>query len=310
MEIRSRREGEKNPPEEVSKNNEREWLDALNKDGRRLRGRRRGRRLGHPTVRERGKPAECNRQPVTETVTQDSVHRFPSQIGLFYLFSSTAGLPNIPSTNRSQIFAEKSKQKGRTRRAADCRHRSIDVQHPAELHQEFHATPYSISVSSLQATDVHSRLTKLVEHQRTYRLKRKAFRSCEFPSLISLPLIMLTPEDIAEEIRASFPGTEEIVVQYLAGYLLDDAGEDEDILQIARLILESVAGRNTKALEALMAKLADMLDQLLTARASQTSRGTGLTKLDRAMEIGKTAAMSSTIAMSQGVDLESINKGK
>jgi len=121
---------------------------------------------------------------------------------------------------------------------------------------------------------------------------------------------MVTPEDIAEEIRTSFPGTEEIVVQYLAGYLLDDAGEDEDILQIARLILESVAGRNTKALETLMKKLADMLEDLLTARASQTSRGTGLTKLDRAMEIGKTAAMSGTIAMSQGVDLESINKGK
>jgi ATP-binding cassette subfamily F protein 3 len=59
-----------------------------------------------------------------------------------------------------------------------------------------------------------------------------------------------------------------------------------------------------------MAKLADMLDDLLTARASQTSRGTGLTKLDRAMEIGKTSAMSGTITMSQGVDLESINKGK
>ncbi|KAF9652047.1 P-loop containing nucleoside triphosphate hydrolase protein [Thelephora ganbajun] len=121
---------------------------------------------------------------------------------------------------------------------------------------------------------------------------------------------MVTPEDIAEEIRTSFPGAEEIVVQYLAGYLLDDAGEDEDILQIARLILESVAGRNTKALETLMTKLTDMLEDLLTARASQTSRGTELTKLDRAMEIGKTAAMSGTIAMSQGVDLESINKGK
>lgn len=121
---------------------------------------------------------------------------------------------------------------------------------------------------------------------------------------------MVTPEDIAEEIRASLPGTEEIVVQYLAGYLLDDASEDEDILQIARLILSSVAGRNANTLETLMTKLADMLNDLLTARASQINRGPGLTKLDRAMEIGKTAAMSGTIAMSQGVDLESINKGK
>ena len=125
-----------------------------------------------------------------------------------------------------------------------------------------------------------------------------------------IKLTMVTPEDIAEEIRTGLPGTEEIVVQYLAGYLLDDAGEDEDILQIARLILESVAGRNTTVVETLMEKLADMLNDLLTARASQTSRGTGLTKLDRAMEIGKTAAMSGTITMSQGVDLESINKGK
>lgn len=122
---------------------------------------------------------------------------------------------------------------------------------------------------------------------------------------------MVTPEDIAEEIRTAFPGTEEIVIQYLAGYLLDDAGEDEDILQIARLILESAASsNNAEALEALMTKLADLLEDLLTARTSQISRGTGLTKLDRAMEIGKTAAMSNTIAMSQGVDLESINKAK
>lgn len=122
---------------------------------------------------------------------------------------------------------------------------------------------------------------------------------------------MVTPEDIAEEIRTAFPGTEEIVIQYLAGYLLDDAGEDEDILQISRLILESAAsGYNAAALEGLMTKLADLLEDLLTARTSQTSRGTGLTKLDRAMEIGKTTAMSNTIAMSQGVDLESINKAK
>lgn len=121
---------------------------------------------------------------------------------------------------------------------------------------------------------------------------------------------MVTPEDIAEEIRTRLPGTEEIVVQYLAGYLLDDAGEDEDVLQIARLILQSVAGPKTNDLETLMTKLADMLSDLLTVRASQVGRGTGLTKLDRAMEIGKTAAMSGTIAMSQGVDLESINKGK
>lgn len=121
---------------------------------------------------------------------------------------------------------------------------------------------------------------------------------------------MVTPEDIAEEIRTSFPGTEEIVVQYLAGYLLDDAGEDEDVLQIARMILESISGGNAQKLEQLMNKLGDLLQDLLTKRELKKSSGTGLLKLDRAMEIGKTASMSGTIAMSQGVDLESINKGK
>ena len=38
------------------------------------------------------------------------------------------------------------------------------------------------------------------------------------PNLSSL---MVSSEDIAEEIRGSLPGTEEIIVQYLSGYLLD-----------------------------------------------------------------------------------------
>jgi ATP-binding cassette subfamily F protein 3 len=121
---------------------------------------------------------------------------------------------------------------------------------------------------------------------------------------------MITSEDIAEEIRTSFPGTEEIVVQYLSGYLLDDAGEDEDVLQVARMILESISGGNIEILEGLMTKLADLLEDLLSKREQDRNRGTGLLKLERAMEIGKTASMSGTIAMSQGVDLESINKGK
>lgn len=121
---------------------------------------------------------------------------------------------------------------------------------------------------------------------------------------------MVTPEDIAEEIRTSFPGTEEIVVQYLSGYLLDDAGEDEDILHIARMILASISGGNAVKLEKLMNTLGSLLQDLLTQRELQKSSGTALLKLDRAMEIGKTASMSGTIAMSAGVDLESINKGK
>ena len=47
--------------------------------------------------------------------------------------------------------------------------------------------------------------------------------------------------DVAEEIRAALPETDEIFVQYLAGYLLDDAAEDEDAMSVARLMLESAA---------------------------------------------------------------------
>ena len=39
--------------------------------------------------------------------------------------------------------------------------------------------------------------------------------------------------DIAKKIRESLPGTEEILVQYLSGYLVDDASEDEAIPQVA-----------------------------------------------------------------------------
>jgi ATP-binding cassette subfamily F protein 3 len=47
--------------------------------------------------------------------------------------------------------------------------------------------------------------------------------------------------DITEHIRDFLPGTEEILVQYLSGYLVDEASEDEDILQVARYMLESIA---------------------------------------------------------------------
>ena len=116
----------------------------------------------------------------------------------------------------------------------------------------------------------------------------------------------MTSEDIAEEIRASFPGTEEVIVQYLAGYLIDDAGEEEDVLQVARDILASVAGNKIEVLEKLMAKLADLLEDQLQARMNNRK---GPKKLDKVLDMSKTQ-MSSTIGLGQGVDLESINKGK
>ncbi|KZT22081.1 hypothetical protein NEOLEDRAFT_1157887 [Neolentinus lepideus HHB14362 ss-1] len=120
----------------------------------------------------------------------------------------------------------------------------------------------------------------------------------------------MSSADIAEEIRNNLPGTEEIIVQYLAGYLVDDAGEDEDVLLVARQILESVAKGKEDALQTLMNRLGDLLEEMLKARAAKSASGPKLVKLDKAVEMSKTGAMSGTIALSEGVDLESINKGK
>ncbi|KAF7800315.1 hypothetical protein EIP86_011564, partial [Pleurotus ostreatoroseus] len=129
-------------------------------------------------------------------------------------------------------------------------------------------------------------------------------------------------EDIAEEIRNNLPGTEEIIVQYISGYLLDldDAAEDEDVLQVTRSILESAvpstsrgAGKADAGLDKLMARLGEMLEEPLKRRAEKNRAGkanNGLVRLEKVMDMSKTAAMSNTVAFGEGVDLESINKGK
>ncbi|CAL1697017.1 unnamed protein product [Somion occarium] len=130
-----------------------------------------------------------------------------------------------------------------------------------------------------------------------------------------------TEEDIAEEIRSALPGTEEIVVQYVSGYLLDldDAAEDEDVLEIARSILESAipsSSRDTSNTNAQLDKLVKRLDELLEEplrkRVEKNCAGqtNGLVRLDKVMDLSKASTMSNTIGMGQGVDLESINKGK
>jgi ATP-binding cassette, subfamily F, member 3 len=118
----------------------------------------------------------------------------------------------------------------------------------------------------------------------------------------------MSSEDIAEEIRDSFPGTEEVIVQYLSGYLVDDAAEEEDVLQVARELLISLAGDPDERLEKLMRRIGDILEDQLKARQKNRS-APKLQKLDRVMDMSKTQ-MSNTIALSEGVDLESINKGK
>lgn len=115
-------------------------------------------------------------------------------------------------------------------------------------------------------------------------------------------------DDIAKEIRNNFPDAEEVVVQYLSGYLVDDAGEEEDVLQIAGNILKSLAGDKLEALQKLMLALSDLLEKQFATRLKNKS-GPKLLKLDKVMDMSKTQ-MSNTIALSEGVDLESINKGK
>ena len=115
--------------------------------------------------------------------------------------------------------------------------------------------------------------------------------------------------DIAEQIREFLPGTEEILVQYLSGYLVDDASEDEDILQVARYMLESIAMDKPDVLEKLMATLSTLLQDQLTRR-EEIKAGPKLQRLDKVLDMSKASAMSNTIAFSEGVDLESINKGK
>lgn len=113
--------------------------------------------------------------------------------------------------------------------------------------------------------------------------------------------------DIAYEIRSKLPRTEDIVVDYLSGYLVDEASEDEDVLLITRNMLESFARDRPGLLEELMEKLAKILEVRLQGRLE--TRGPKNTKLDKAIDMSK-GAMSNTITFAGGVDLESINKSK
>ncbi|KAF9242371.1 P-loop containing nucleoside triphosphate hydrolase protein [Melanogaster broomeanus] len=106
-----------------------------------------------------------------------------------------------------------------------------------------------------------------------------------------------------------FPGTEELIVQYLSGYLVDDAGEEEDVLQVANDILDSLGMDRPHDVQKLMARLRDLLSEQLAARARNSARPK-LMKLDKVMDMSKAGAMSHTIGLGEGVDLESINKGK
>ncbi|KAH8120718.1 P-loop containing nucleoside triphosphate hydrolase protein [Phellopilus nigrolimitatus] len=116
----------------------------------------------------------------------------------------------------------------------------------------------------------------------------------------------MSAADVAREIRSNLPGTEEIVVDYLSGYLVDEAGEDEDVLAITRNMLSSFAETRPAALEELLGRLSTVLEVRLKAKGVVA----GLRRLDKALEMGKTGSISNTIAFTEGVDLESVNKAK
>lgn len=119
----------------------------------------------------------------------------------------------------------------------------------------------------------------------------------------------MTSLEIAEEIRSIFPGTEELIVQYLSGYLVDDAGEEEDVLLVANDLLSSLGRDRPDDVQKLMARLRDLLADQLATRARNGARPR-LMKLDKVVDLSKVGAVSSTIGLGEGVDLESINKGK
>lgn len=113
---------------------------------------------------------------------------------------------------------------------------------------------------------------------------------------------------IAQDIRSALPGTEEILVTYLAGYVVDGAAEEEDTLLITRQILESSAEGREDALERLLSRLSSILEARRNAGAF--FKAPKLQRLDRALDMSRTGALSSTIQFAEGVDLESINKTK
>ena len=114
--------------------------------------------------------------------------------------------------------------------------------------------------------------------------------------------------DVAREIRSKLPGTEELIVDYLSNYLVDEASADEDSLQVTRNMLESFAESRATALDELIASLGKMLAAQLSQVAAQAN--VGPRKLEKALEMGKTGATSKTLAFTEGDDLESINKSK
>lgn len=103
------------------------------------------------------------------------------------------------------------------------------------------------------------------------------------------------------------PDIDETVLDYIDGYVNDEDSLDEDMRTVVYQLLESFARSRPNVLEELLKTLDGLLEQKY--KDKPRSNAPKLTRLDRVMEMSK-SSMSKTIALSEGVDLESINKSK
>lgn len=113
--------------------------------------------------------------------------------------------------------------------------------------------------------------------------------------------------DFGEEVRSKLPDIDDTVLDYVDGYVNDEDSLDEDVPAVVQELLESFARGTPGVLEELLGKLDIFLEQKY--KDKPRSNGPKLTRLDRVMDMSK-SGMSRTIALTEGVDLESIQKSK
>ncbi|CAG7847924.1 Uncharacterized ABC transporter ATP-binding protein C29A3.09c [Serendipita indica DSM 11827] len=113
--------------------------------------------------------------------------------------------------------------------------------------------------------------------------------------------------EFADQVRERLPDIDETVLDYIDGYVNDEDSLDEDMRTVVYQLLESFARSRPNVLEELLKTLDGLLEQKY--KDKPRSNAPKLTRLDRVMEMSK-SSMSKTIALSEGVDLESINKSK
>src|SRR5260221_92312 len=113
--------------------------------------------------------------------------------------------------------------------------------------------------------------------------------------------------DIGDEIRSAFPDIDETIVYYVSGYVEYAVEDDteEDVVRVVHQLLESFARGHYSIFYSLFKKVKSFL--VVFRKAKPKRKAPKLTRLDRVLDMSKTT-MSNTITLTEGVDLESINK--